>query len=81
MVCSVVVIAHVALAQEMERKILPVAEFQAARAIAITPLGEIFVLDGALSRLYKLDQSGKKIANVGGFGIDREAFDLSLIHI
>jgi len=77
-VCSVVVIAHVALAQETERKILPVAEFQAARAVAITPLGEIFVLDGALSRLYKLDQSGKKIAHVGGFGIDREAFDTPL---
>jgi len=60
-VCSVVAIAHVVLAQETERKILPIAEFQAARAVAITPLGEIFVLDGALSRLYKLDQSGKKL--------------------
>lgn len=72
------VITHAALAQEIEKKIVPVAEFQAARAMTITALGEIFVLDGALSRLYKLDQSGKKIANVGGFGIDREAFDTPL---
>lgn len=73
-----VVYPAVLLAQEPTQKIAPVAEFQMARAIAITTLGEIFVLDGALSRLYKLDQSGKKIANAGGFGIDREAFDSPL---
>ncbi|MDW8018830.1 MAG: NHL repeat-containing protein [Chloroherpetonaceae bacterium] len=64
--------------EEPSARILPVAEFQQARAIAVTPLGEIFVLDGALSRLYKLDPTGKKLAHVGGFGIDREAFDMPL---
>lgn len=72
---AIVILAHAALAQEPPQTLAPVAQFQMARALAITTLGEIFVLDGALSRLYKLDQNGQKIAHVGGFGIDREAFD------
>lgn len=66
------------LAQVSTARLAPVAEFKAARALAVTPLGELFVLDGALSRLYKLDPTGKILANVGGFGIDREAFDTPL---
>lgn len=50
---AIVILAHAALAQEPPQTLAPVAQFQMARALAITTLGEIFVLDGALSRLYK----------------------------
>jgi hypothetical protein len=52
------------------------ASFQQASALVLNPaLDEIFVIDAGSSKLYKLNTQGKVISNIGGFGVDREAFD------
>ncbi len=65
-------------AQSDSLPLAPVARFQQAVALSVTSLDEIFVLDGGLSKLYKLDRDGKVVMSVGGFGTDRDAFDTPL---
>ncbi len=65
-------------AQSFSLPLEPIAQFQQASALSVTSLDEIFVLDGGLSKLYKLDRNGKVVLSVGGFGTERDAFDTPL---
>lgn len=52
------------------------ATFQKAIALAVNPaLNEHYVIEGATNKILRLDASGKTLANIGGFGVQREGFD------
>ncbi|MCS6989806.1 MAG: hypothetical protein NZM06_09860 [Chloroherpetonaceae bacterium] len=53
-----------------------VASFQKAIALAVNPsLNECYVIEGATNKILRLDSKGKILANIGGFGVQREGFD------
>ncbi len=53
-----------------------IASFQKAVALAVnSSLGECYVIEGATNKILRLDSEGKILANIGGFGLQREGFD------
>jgi hypothetical protein len=61
-----------ALAQEGRT----IASFQKAIALAVNAsLNECYVIEGATNKILRLDSQGKVLANIGGFGVQREGFD------
>ncbi|MFQ3598218.1 MAG: hypothetical protein SNJ66_07735 [Chloroherpetonaceae bacterium] len=63
-----------ALAHAQEAR--TIASFQKAVALAVNPsLGECYVIEGGTNKILRLDSQGKVLANIGGFGVQREGFD------
>ncbi len=61
-----------ALAQEART----LASFQKALALAVNAsLNECYVIEGGTNKILRLDSEGKPLANIGGFGVQREGFD------
>jgi DNA-binding beta-propeller fold protein YncE len=53
-----------------------IASFQKAVAIAVNAsLNECYVIEGGTNKILRLDSEGKVLANIGGFGVQREGFD------
>lgn len=50
-------------------------QFRAPSAIAISPDGFLYIADTGNQRIQKINPAGKFIAEVGGFGWEREQFD------
>ncbi|MFN3560578.1 MAG: hypothetical protein ACK4XM_01550 [Chloroherpetonaceae bacterium] len=70
LICFSFSFAH---AQEEARTL---ASFQRAIALAINAsLNECYVIEGATNKISRLDSEGKILANIGGFGVQREGFD------
>ncbi len=52
------------------------ASFQKAIALAVNAsLNECYVIEGGTNKILRLDSEGKTLANIGGFGVQREGFD------
>ncbi len=52
------------------------ASFQKAVALAVNAsLNECYVIEGGTNKILRLDSEGKTLANIGGFGVQREGFD------
>jgi len=53
-----------------------IASFQKAVALAVNAsLNECYVIEGGTNKILRLDSEGKTLANIGGFGVQREGFD------
>ncbi len=53
-----------------------IASFQKAIALAVNAsLNECYVIEGGTNKILRLDSEGKLLANIGGFGVQREGFD------
>lgn len=53
-----------------------IATFQKALALAINAsLNECYVIEGGTNKILRLNSQGQVLANIGGFGIQREGFD------
>lgn len=53
-----------------------VAHFQKAVALAVNPSAdERYVIEGGAARILRISKDGTVLANIGGFGVEREGFD------
>lgn len=50
-------------------------QFRNPQSISVDPAGFLYIADTGNQRIQKLDSSGKFVAEIGGFGWEREQFD------